>query len=200
MHLKQLRRRCAVLVDELDIPQPFDAHELCARLAASRGRPIRLLPLSLPTDSPCGLWVSANGTDYIIYEQATSRLHQEHIILHEVGHLISDHQAAPLLDDETSRLLFPSLEPSTIQRMLGRTQYSALEEQQAEMIASLILRQASRWSPEPSWTVPPEAAGIVDRLEHSLEHPPDGRGGRRGSDPEPDLRGGGVDGDALPPP
>jgi hypothetical protein len=200
MDLEQVRRRCTALVDELDIPLPFDAHELCARLAARRGRPIRLLPLSLPTDSPCGLWVSANETDYIIYEQATSRLHQEHIILHEVGHLISDHRSAPLLDDETSRLLFPNLDPSTIQRILGRTHYSALEEQQAEMIASLILQQASRWSPEPRRTVPPDAAGIVDRLEHSLEHPPDGRGGRRGSDPEPDLRGRGVGGDALPAP
>jgi hypothetical protein len=168
---KRLRRECAERVRALDIPTPFDVQELCRRLSAARGREIRLLPGPLPPDSPCGLWVSTDRADYVFYEQRTSRLHREHIILHEIGHLLCDHQAAPVLDEEASRLVLPNLDPAMVQRMLGRTHYSAVEEQQAEMIASLVLQQVSRWSPESTRTVPPEAAGLVDRLETSLQHP-----------------------------
>ena len=169
--LRRLRRDCAVLVDALDIPAPFDAHEMCRRLAVSRGRPIRLLPVALPPDGPCGVWLTVHGTDYVLYEQRTSRLHQEHIILHEVGHLVCQHEATPVLDEETAALLMPNLDRRMVERVLGRTCYSARDEQQAEMIASLILQRAERPATEPRWVVPAEAAGIVDRLESSLVHP-----------------------------
>jgi hypothetical protein len=160
-----------VLVDALDIPAPFDAHEMCRRLAVSRGRPIRLLPVALPPDGPCGVWLTVHGTDYVLYEQRTSRLHQEHIILHEVGHLVCQHEATPVLDEETAALLMPNLDRRMVERVLGRTCYSARDEQQAEMIASLVLQRADRPPAEPTWAVPAEVAGIVDRLESSLAHP-----------------------------
>lgn len=176
MSLRRLRRQCATLVAQLDIPVPFDAHKLCDRLARSRGRPIRLVPIALPTGGPCGAWFSVADADYILYEKRTSRPHQEHIIVHEVGHLICHHEAAPVLDSGTIPALLPHLAPELIERMLGRTHYSALEEQQAEMIASLILQQVSTWSTEPDRCVAPEVAGIVDRLELSLQHRPRRRG------------------------
>jgi IrrE N-terminal-like domain len=133
------------------------------------------VPIALPTDGPCGAWLSVDDAEYILYEERTSRLHQEHIILHEIGHLVCHHEATPVLD-ETAMVLMPNLDPGMIRRVLGRTSYSAREEQQAEMIASLVLQQVSAWSSEPSWSVAPEVAGIVDRLELSLEHPPRWRG------------------------
>jgi hypothetical protein len=172
MALGRLRRDCAALVDELDIPAPFDVQELCQSLASKRGRSIRLAAMAMPTDGPCGVWVSVNDADYVLYEERTSRLHQEHIILHELGHVVCRHQAAPVLDSETAAFLLPSLDPAMIERVLGRTGYSAHEEQQAEMIASLILQQVSDRSSEPSPTVDPEVTGIVDRLELSLANRP----------------------------
>jgi hypothetical protein len=165
-----LRRECAERVRRLEIPTPFDVQELCRRLGAQRGREIRLLPAPLPPESPCGLWVSTDHADYVFYEERTSQLHREHIVLHEIGHLLCDHEATPVLDDEASRLVMPSLDPGMVQRMLGRTHYSRLEERQAELMASLIREQASRWSPEPTWTVPAEAADVAARLEHSLKY------------------------------
>jgi hypothetical protein len=172
MALRQLRRDCAALVDQLDIPEPFDAAELCRRLAERRHRPIRLVPIALSGDGPCGLWLAARNADYVFYEQRTSRLHQEHIILHEVGHLVCQHEHSPLLDDEAATALLPSLDPAMVERALKRTGYSAREEQQAEMIASLILERVSRETPEPCQAVAPDVAGIVDRLELALELPP----------------------------
>jgi hypothetical protein len=168
MALRGLRRDCVALLTQLDIPVPFDVRELCRRLAVNRGRRIQLMPVAIPAGGPCGVWLSVNDTDYIVYEERTSPLHQEHIIMHEVGHLVCQHAAAPVLDHETAALLMPSLDPEMITRVLRRTRYSARDEQQAEMIASLILQRVSRWPAEPDRHVTPEVAGIVDRLELSL--------------------------------
>jgi hypothetical protein len=176
MALRQLRRDCAALVDQLDIPEPFDAAELCRRLAHQRGRPIHLVPIGLSGGGPCGLWLAARNADYIFYEERTSRLHQEHIVLHELGHLVFRHPNAPVLDHEAAAALLPSLDPAMVERALKRTGYSAREEQQAEMIASLILERASRQTAEPCLAVAPDVAGIVDRLELALELPARRRG------------------------
>lgn len=168
---KRLRRECADRVRQLDIPHPFDIAELCRQLGAARGREIRLLAAPLPPESPCGLWVSTDRADYVFYEERTSQLHREHIVLHEIGHLLCDHEATPVADEEASRLVMPSLDPGMVNRMLGRTHYSGVEEQQAELIASLIREKASRWSHQPNWTIPAEAVGLVERLEGSLQHP-----------------------------
>ncbi|WP_137813616.1 hypothetical protein [Gandjariella thermophila] len=147
--------------------------ELCWRLETWWGRAIRLVPLNLPPDGPCGIWVSTAGTEYILYERQTTALHQEHIVLHEVGHLLCRHEAAPMLDGAAFGLLFPSLDPAMVHRVLGRTHYTAVEEQEAELIASMILERAHRQRPEPAWNPPPETAGIVSRIEDSLSGPPD---------------------------
>jgi hypothetical protein len=174
MGRKRLRQRCEARVRDLDIPVPFDAAELCRRLACGSGRAIRLVPLDLPPDGPCGVWVSTAATEYIVYERRTSPLHQEHIILHEVGHLLCRHEATPLVGDSAARLLFPHLDPGIVRRVLGRTHYTAVEEQEAELIASMILERTHRQPPEPSWSVAPETAGIVSRIEHSLRSPSPG--------------------------
>jgi hypothetical protein len=170
----RLRQRCEARVRGLDIPAPFDAAELCRRLEGGWGRAIRLVPLDLPPEGPCGVWVSTATTEYIVHERRTSPLHREHIILHEVGHLLCRHEAAPLVGESAARLLFPNLDPGMVRHVLGRTHYTAVEEQEAELIASMILERAHRQPPEPSWTVAPETAGIVSRIEHSLRnHPPE---------------------------
>ena len=109
--------------------------------------------------------------DYIVYEAGTSRLHREHIILHEVGHLLSDHGTTTVLEPRTSRALLPSLDPDLVDRVLGRTHYSAAEEQEAELIASLILERASRWQLASDWASPEDTTGIRQRLGGALERP-----------------------------
>jgi hypothetical protein len=171
MGRNDMRRRCERIVGELDLTPPFDVFELCDQLAERRGRPIYLTALSLPPNSPCGLFASTARVDAIFYQKDTSRLHQQHIIAHEIGHLLCSHEAAPVLEESVMRVLMPDLEPSLIQQMLGRTAYGAVEEQEAETIASLISRAANlpvaRHEPAPSADI----AGVLDRLEHSLGNP-----------------------------
>jgi len=171
MDFKGLRRQCEARVRDLDIPSPFQVRELCGRLAARRGRALTLRPLDLRADGPCGLLVATTTADYIFYEARTSAPHQEHIILHEVGHLLCEHHTAPVLGDAATELLLPNLDPAMVRAVLGRTHYSAVEEQEAELIATIILGRGNRRRARPDRSVPAESAGVVDRIARSLIPP-----------------------------
>ncbi|MEU4215880.1 hypothetical protein [Actinoplanes sp. NPDC026623] len=161
------RQRCRDIVRDLDIPSPFDVQELCRRLGDKRGRSILLLPMDLPPDSPCGLWMSTEQQDYVFFQKATSGPHQLLIILHEIGHLLCNHHVGSVLSDDLSALLAPDLDPGLIKTMLGRSHYSQESEHEAETIATLILGQVSRFSPEETFEVPAEVADVVGRISRS---------------------------------
>lgn len=165
---RTLRRRCERILDELDLPDTTGVRDLCDVLADRQGRPIHLIGEHLPTSSPCGLAVRTEGFDAIFYEAGTSRLHQEHIIRHELGHLICGHMTAPVLDAEVSRLLLPDLDPSLVRAVLGRTDYSEVEEKEAEMIASLLLRRSVLARPV---TADDGVSPVLGRLHHTLIDP-----------------------------
>jgi hypothetical protein len=159
-----VRRRCRKIIRTLDIPVPFDVRVFCDRLAAARRRPIELRAMPMPPDSPSGLWVSTADRDYILHERDTTALHQEHIVMHELGHLLSDHAAA-------TGLLLPHLDPKLVGRVLHRTTYSLDDERMAETIASMILEQAHRWKPVSEWEAPRESAAIRHRVARTIEPP-----------------------------
>lgn len=65
------------------------------------------------------------------------------------------------------RELFPGLGIDMLRRVLGRTTYNAVEEQEAEMIASLVSQQVHRRSLAQSAT--PDADGdLIERLQSTL--------------------------------
>ena len=173
MDLKRLRQSCEARLRGLDLPVPFDVRAFCDALGARRGRPIRLCPV-ISRAGPCGLWAAGTRVDYIFYEQATSPLHQEHIILHEASHLLCGHHPGPISEEECSRLLFPDLDAEMVRRVLGRASYSADEEREAELLASLILERVARQALPQVRPADPEVAALLDRLEAALERPRDG--------------------------
>lgn len=134
----RLHRRCLARLRDLPLPAPFDVHELCERVAARRGRPIRLLPVAGLT-GVCGLWIATDTSDLICYERDTTRPHQDHIILHELSHVLCDHYPVSL----SGTALFPDLDPGMVRAVLGRAGYSSDEEREAETLASLIRQRAT---------------------------------------------------------
>lgn len=87
------------------------------------------------------MWVPTGTFDAVFYERDTSPIHQMLIIGHELGHLLAGHRPAAVLDPDAAKLLLPDLDPQTVQRFLGRSNYAAEEEREAEMIGSLLLRR-----------------------------------------------------------
>jgi hypothetical protein len=177
MSRTQLRRRCAAVVARLRIPTPFDVDDFCGQLGEQRGRPIHRMPMDLPTNSPCGLLVSTQDSDFVVYEQRTTPPHQVHIVLHELAHLLLQHEAQPVVSEDASRLLLPDLDPALVRHLLGRSTYSVLEEREAELVASLIHEQVLPWGPvEETWTVPPDARDVIGCVDRSLRGQPRNEG------------------------
>ncbi|MFB9364173.1 hypothetical protein [Actinoplanes nipponensis] len=106
----------------------------------------------LSAGAPCGLWISVPDADYVFYDPGTSRLHAEHIVLHELSHMLSGHttglnadlQAGPAADGGVIGRLVPDLDPTTIETILGRTSYTTAQEREAEILASLIRARSGR--------------------------------------------------------
>ncbi len=136
---RRIKRRCQERLKELELPQGLvDVRALVAHIAESRGRPIHLHPVATSGDGPCGAWIPGPTSDHVFYEAAeTTPPHQDHIIGHEVGHILCDHEPAPLAHG--MRLPFEALGERLVHRMLGRTRYGNDEEREAETMASLLL-------------------------------------------------------------
>lgn len=129
----------------IDIPDPFDIQVLCDRIAAQRGRPLHLhsVPGVSGTDAPCGVWIATEKADHIFHEAATSPLHQDHIILHEIGHMLLGHRS--ILDgvQADGGGLFPDIDPATVVSLLTRASYGTEDERDAERLAGLIAGRAA---------------------------------------------------------
>ncbi|MEU7908639.1 hypothetical protein [Actinoplanes sp. NPDC049118] len=142
-----MRRRCERRLQNITIPRPFDLDTFCAVVAAHRGRRLILQPMpGLGAGAPCGLWISVPAADYVFYDPETSRLHAEHIVLHELGHMLSDHTTGIDVGGGTLARLVPDLDPRTVETILGRVSFTTTQEREAEMLASLI---RARSGPEP---------------------------------------------------
>ncbi|WP_412075450.1 hypothetical protein ACLF6K_05890 [Streptomyces xanthophaeus] len=171
MDNRTLLNYCRKVVRQLEIPAPYDVTEVCDLIERRRGRQLSVLPMAIPVyeGSPSGLWVETDDCDYILFQANTTRAHQEHIVAHEIGHMLLDHRSLPSDQDEVSQLLMPNLDPALVRTVLARTSYLDLEEQQAEVVASLLPMQAgqSRRS-QAAKDVPAGVANLVDHIERSL--------------------------------
>lgn len=168
MSERALRQRCRSLLRQLDVRPPLDVWEMCARLGALRGRPVYLLPHPLPASGPFGVWLSTAAADHVFYQELTSRPHQVHIILHELGHIIAGHRSDER-DDDVVRLLYPGPGPGVVRQALRRTSYDSAQERDAETVATIILQWASVLDPLASRFAPGPAGlglqgGLGDRL------------------------------------
>lgn len=144
MSERELRRRCRRLLNELDIRPPLDVHELCRRVGQQRGKPIRAIAHPIPVPGPFGAWITTDTADYILYQRETTKAHQGHIILHELGHILAGHRS----DEDDDVLLdvtpeYPDLAPDAVRRALRRTSYDSEHEREAETVATIILEWAS---------------------------------------------------------
>jgi hypothetical protein len=168
MRLGKHARRCVEVIAMLDIPDPFVVTALVRQIAAGRGRPIVLKPITTGDSAPSGFWVAARTKDYICYEADTAKLHQEHIILHELGHMVCEHNTPADSHELLAQILLPTLDPAVVRKVLARTAYSHPEEEQAELFATLVLGQAGRFSIRKMRASSPEMLALLDRIEQAI--------------------------------
>ncbi|WP_405162354.1 zinc-dependent peptidase [Nocardia sp. NBC_01499] len=134
------------LISTLRVPDPWDLATFLEQVTALLGKKIRLIPL--PVDSvhglPCGFVLERAADIVIAYDAHSSGYHADHIVLHEIGHLLLDH--ADSTADGTTRatveILFPSMDPDSVLRVLQRSDYNDAAERQAELFASLVMSES----------------------------------------------------------
>ncbi|MFF3916369.1 regulator component [Streptomyces sp. NPDC001852] len=134
-----LSRRCQSILDALDAPKVYSFEAICRWVEELRERPLilRELPSQAAVAGACGLWIGTDDADYVFHEVRTARIHQDHIVLHELAHIICDHNRVESNGNVFGEML-SDLQPHMIKRLMGRTSYTTNEEQEAEMIASLL--------------------------------------------------------------
>jgi hypothetical protein len=140
----------------VEIPRPFDLEKFSAAVSAHRGRRLiieEVRGVNGALSELCGLWIELDTVDYVAIEASTSPLHRDHIALHELSHILLGHTSTnadgPGVDPSH---LFATLPPSTVRSVLGRpdairsimgrTNFSAPQEREAEQLANRIAKLA----------------------------------------------------------
>lgn len=173
MDEKTLRRQCRKLLRDLDVRPPLNVAELCDKIGDMRGKPIRLVPRPIPVPGPFGAWITSGKADYIFYQLETSKPPQDHIILHELGHMLAGHRpdtdGGILLGDSypdttpaALREQYPDLAEDAVRRALRRTCYDTQQEKEAETVATIILEWASVLNAVAARSAPNSAAYRIE--------------------------------------
>lgn len=134
---RALATRLVALLPEF--PRPWDLQALCRDLANARGRRLTLHPVDLPA-LPSGLWYDDGTADRIIYRASATGYHRDHIVLHEVCHILAGH-GTPL--PATGNDLGVALAASRA----GARGCHGAEEELAEAFASMVLKMAGQLPP-----------------------------------------------------
>jgi hypothetical protein len=135
---KELSREKALL-DEILAPidfSDFSILNLVERVAAVRGRPIELCPRTMPDLTQYGAWIASPSYDFIFFERDTARIHQDHIICHELAHMLLGHQT----------LVVPEALPVSAQVLMRQMAdlHKSPRERDAEEMATLIQNELIR--------------------------------------------------------
>ncbi|MFI9509236.1 hypothetical protein [Nocardia sp. NPDC052566] len=75
----------------------------------------------------------------VAYEAASTGYHADHIVLHEIAHLLLGHGDSSDAQRRTIQALFPEFDTDSVLRVLARGIYDDVQEHHAELFASLIM-------------------------------------------------------------
>lgn len=150
----------------IEIPSPFDLQRFCTAVAERRGRPLLIEEVDGVNGADqelCGVWVELDTADCIFIEASTSPMHRDHIVLHEISHMLLRHSSVNGMGPGVDLGgLFTSIDPRTVRSVLGRANFTSPQEREAEQLATKIAQLAK---PTPtSWSHNPE----LDRLSAAL--------------------------------
>ena len=151
---ERARERVRAVLAAVPLPRPWSMNAWVDRLEAWRGREIDLVPVAHRPGQPSGAWQARPGYDLIAYTEHTSALHQDHIIAHELAHLLCAHTGTCAMPESEAAELAPDLAPRALSHLLTRVTTGA-DEYEAELIAVLLMSAATSEPP----AVRPGASG-----------------------------------------
>ncbi len=128
-----IKSRMRNLLEQLNYDfSKFTFGDFVAWLEEKRGRKIEFREQALRSPDLYGAWLAGEDRDFIFYEQNTLPIHQTHICLHELSHMICNHSTGKIA----------ALNGSQIEAVLLRSLHSNEEEEEAEIMASTAGRKS----------------------------------------------------------
>ena len=116
----------------------FTVESFVRCIEAVRGRSIVFVPTAFPAGY-YGAWITAKDepVEYVCYNENLPQLHQAHVKLHELAHIICGHETLALNNREMKKLLDNGGDLSAILCRSNELK-SAQSEREAEMMAAMI--------------------------------------------------------------
>lgn len=156
---RPIRDICDDFFAAVPVLDPFTLHGFMAGVGRLLGRRIEAVAATPSATMSCGGLVSTPDGIVVWYPENTSVLHQGHVLLHEVGHLVLDHPGQPVTlsanDDRVLtalQRLMPDLPTDLIRHVLRRSSYDDAAEREAEQFATVAgpllhrLIASARWA------------------------------------------------------
>lgn len=141
MDQPNVKARMQALLAEINYDfSHFTLNDFARWLEQRRERSIIFVPREMPA-TLFGAWVKGIDKDYVFFEQNTISIHQAHIQLHEMAHMICQHPTVELESDQVHAILRhvgPADFSDCIESLLLRSVHSDEVEEEAEMLTSLI--------------------------------------------------------------
>lgn len=118
-------------------------------LSTQRERPITILDLpgDVSSSTVYGAWLPTDDTDYIFVAEHLSGVHRQHVVLHELAHMVLNHRPS-----NDASPLFDGVSPELADRLLARHEHGDSQERQAELFASRLMAAADHsgeWADDP---------------------------------------------------
>ncbi|MCG6497030.1 regulator component [Kitasatospora sp. A2-31] len=126
------------------LPHRFTEEELVQAVSTLIGRPIIVEPRDMKGNFACGLRERYSDREVISYEITASPLHRIQIIAHELGHILCGHPGSIRLADIPSDEELTDMTDWSILGVSARTSYESKDEQEAELMASLLIQRMYR--------------------------------------------------------
>lgn len=132
----------------------FSLQSFAQWVATKRQREMQCIGWHLPA-SISGIWLATEETDFVFYETRTPAIHQIHIQLHELAHILCNHKTIDL-DLETGMGREAVLQylagafatgrrqDQPIKQLFLRSFRDNKEEQEAELLSALIQQRVAR--------------------------------------------------------
>ena len=118
----------------------FTLQSFTAWVEKERGKAIQMTAWPMPA-AIFGAWMESDDTDHIFYYEDAIPLHKAHIQLHELAHILCGHETVRVTKDDIFSTLMDKFSAA---QLLLRSTKSNLQEQEAELLTSLIQEELHR--------------------------------------------------------
>ncbi|GAA2779313.1 hypothetical protein [Crossiella cryophila] len=169
--LKELRRG---LVQEMELDRSANTADICLKLCDVVGKRLRqsiqLKFDDLQARGLSGYWAKLpNGVNIIMVTTARSWTHRLFILLHELAHMICEHEPVHLSAEEGRQLAGTSLPPGLLNIVARRTALTDGDEEEAESVAGDLMRDILAWAgQQPVEPFEPTGSDGATRVWYSL--------------------------------